>query len=376
MTAERQIRFWFFGLLVFLILLFFLSSVLLPFVAGMAIAYLLDPVCDKLEAMGASRTIATSIVTLIFLVVVLLVILLLIPLIVGQAARLLENLPGYLEFARAKVATLLTMIEMRVDDQMLEKLRSAVLGSADNVFSWLTTAVVGVLSGGVAVVNLLSLMVITPVVSFYLLRDWDKIVERVDGWLPRDHAEQIRELVKEVDSTLSGFLRGQGTVCLILGAFYAIGLSIAGLDFGLIVGMTAGILSIVPYVGSIVGLALSVGLALGQFDSLTPVIAVAAVFFAGQMLEGYILTPNLVGDKVGLHPVWLIFGLLAGGTLFGFVGILLAVPVAAVIGVGVRFGLGQYLASHYYRGTGRAALQEPAASAAAPDAQSEEKAES
>lgn len=355
MTAERQIRFWFFGLVVFLVLLFFLSSVLLPFVAGMAIAYLLDPVCDKLEAMGTSRTLATSIVTLIFLVIVLLVILLLIPLIVGQAARLLENLPGYLEFARTKIAMLLSMIEMRVDDQMLDKIRSAVLGSADNVFSWLTTAFVGLLSGGVAVVNLLSLMVITPVVSFYLLRDWDRIVERVDGWLPRDHAPQIRELVKEVDTTLSGFLRGQGMVCLVLGVFYAIGLSIAGLDFGLIVGMTAGILSIVPYVGSIVGLALSVGLALGQFDSLANVAAVAAVFFAGQMLEGYVLTPNLVGDKVGLHPVWLIFGLLAGGTLFGFVGILLAVPVAAVIGVGVRFGLGQYLASHYYRGTGKAA---------------------
>lgn len=351
MTAERQIRFWFFGFLAFLILVFFLSSVLLPFVAGMAIAYLLDPVCDKLEAMGASRTIATSIVTLIFLVLVLLAAVLLVPLLVGQAARLLENLPGYLEFLRAKVAMLLSMIEMRVDDQMLEKLRSAVLGSADNVISWLTTAFVGVLSGGVAVVNLLSLLVITPVVTFYLLRDWDRIVERVDGWLPRDHADVIRGLVKEVDTTLSGFLRGQGTVCLVLGVFYAVGLSIAGLDFGLIVGMTAGILSIVPYVGSIVGLALSVGLALGQFDSLTAVVAVAAVFFAGQILEGYILTPNLVGDKVGLHPVWLIFGLLAGGTLFGFVGILLAVPVAAVIGVGVRFGLGQYLTSHYYQGT-------------------------
>ncbi len=371
MTAERQIRFWLFGLLVFLILLFFLSSVLLPFVAGMAIAYLLDPVCDKLEKMGASRTLATSIVTLVFIVTVLLVILLLVPLIVGQAARLLENLPDYLGFARTKVAMLLSMIEMRVDDEMLEKLRSAVLGSADDVISWLTKALVGVLSGGVAVVNLLSLLVITPVVTFYLLRDWDRIVERVDGWLPRDHAEQIRDLVKEVDTTLSGFLRGQGTVCLVLGVFYAIGLSIAGLDFGLIVGMTAGILSIVPYVGSIVGLALSVGLALGQFDSLTPVAAVAAIFFAGQILEGYVLTPNLVGDKVGLHPVWLIFGLLAGGTLFGFVGILLAVPVAAVIGVGVRFGLGQYLASHYYKGVGQGTAEETGA----PDDDAKETAE-
>ncbi|WP_282609654.1 AI-2E family transporter [Pelagibius sp. Alg239-R121] len=353
MTAERQVRFWFFGLLTFLVLVFFLSSVLLPFVAGMAIAYLLDPVCDRLEAMGASRTLATSIVTLVFIIIVLLVIVLLVPLIVGQAARLLENLPGYFEFLRTKLSSLLTVIEMRVDDQMLEKFRSAVLGSADNVITWLSKAIVGVLSGGVAVVNVLSLLVITPVVTFYLLRDWDRIVEHLNGWLPRDHAPVIRDLTLQVDKTLSGFLRGQGMVCLTLGVFYALGLSIAGLDFGLIVGMIAGILSIVPYVGSIVGLALSVGLALVQFDSFTGVAIVAAVFFAGQILEGYVLTPNLVGDKVGLHPVWLIFGLLAGGTLFGFVGVMLAVPVAAVIGVGVRFGLGQYLASHYYRGSAR-----------------------
>ncbi len=362
MTAERQVRFWFFGLLTFLVLVFLLSSVLLPFVAGMAIAYLLDPVCDRLEAMGASRTLATSIVTLIFIIFVILVIVLIVPLVVGQAARLLENLPGYLEFLREKISTLLTAIEMRLDAQMLDKIRAAVLGSADNVISWITKALVGVLSGGVALVNVISLLVITPVVAFYLLRDWDRIVERVDGWLPRDHAGVIRDLVKQVDETLSGFLRGQGMVCLVLGAFYAIGLSLAGLDFGLIVGMLAGILSIVPYVGSIVGLALSVGLALGQFDSLTGVLVVAAIFFAGQILEGYVLTPNLVGDKVGLHPVWLIFGLLAGGTLFGFVGVLLAVPVAAVIGVGVRFGLGQYLASHYYQGAGAQTDSEQGAS--------------
>lgn len=353
MTAERQVRFWFFGLLTFLVLVFLLSSVLLPFVAGMAIAYLLDPVCDRLEAMGASRTLATSIVTLIFIIVVALVLVLLVPLVLGQAARLLENLPGYLEFLREKISTLLTVIEMKLDAQMLDKIRAAVLGSADNVISWISKALVGLLSGGVALVNVVSLLVITPVVAFYLLRDWDRIVERVDGWLPRDHADVIRDLVRQVDATLSGFLRGQGTVCLVLGVFYAIGLSLAGLDFGLIVGMLAGILSIVPYVGSIVGLALSVGLALGQFDSLTGVVIVAAIFFAGQVLEGYVLTPNLVGDKVGLHPVWLIFGLLAGGTLFGFVGVLLAVPVAAVIGVGVRFGLSQYLASHYYQGASR-----------------------
>jgi predicted PurR-regulated permease PerM len=350
MTAARQVRFWFFGLLTFLVLVFLLSSMLLPFVAGMAIAYLLDPVCDRLEVMGASRTLATSLVTLVFVILFLLVLVVLVPLLVGQGARLLTNMPDYLDFLRTRLSLVLNAVEMRVDADMLEKFRSAVLGSADSVFSWLSQALVGLLSGGVAVLNLVSLMVITPVVAFYLLRDWDRIVAQVDSWLPRDHADTIRDLARQVDETLSGFLRGQGTVCLALGVFYALGLTLAGLDFGLIVGMIAGIMSIMPYVGSIVGLLLSVGLALGQFESYTDVVIVAAVFFAGQMLEGYVLTPKMVGDKVGLHPVWLIFGLLAGGALFGFVGVLLAVPVAAVIGVGVRFGLGQYLNSNYFHG--------------------------
>ena len=203
-----------------------------------------------------------------------------------------------------------------------------------------------------AFANLISLLVITPVVAFYLLRDWDRLIARIDTWLPRDHAETIRERVREVDRTLAGFLRGQGTVCLILGLFYAIALSIAGLDFGLVVGLVAGLLSFIPYVGAIIGLVLSVGLALLQFDDWLRVAIVAGIFFVGQAVEGNFLTPKLVGESVGLHPVWIIFGLLAGGALFGFVGVLLAVPAAAVIGVGVRFALDRYLQSPYYRGGG------------------------
>jgi predicted PurR-regulated permease PerM len=218
--------------------------------------------------------------------------------------------------------------------------------------TWGTNLLGQVISGGVAIANLISLLVITPVVAFYLLRDWDRIVARVDTWLPRGHAGAIREQAREIDRTLAGFLRGQGTVCLILGVFYAIGLTLAGLDFGLVVGLVAGLLSFIPYVGAIVGLVLSVGLALVQFDDWLRIAVVAGIFFVGQAVEGNFLTPKLVGESVGLHPVWIIFGLLAGGALFGFVGVLLAVPAAAVIGVGVRFALGRYMQSPYYHGGG------------------------
>jgi predicted PurR-regulated permease PerM len=240
------------------------------------------------------------------------------------------------------------MVETRVDPVVLEQLKGYLAGSADRLFAWATDMIAGLLSGGAAAANTLSLLVITPVVAFYLLRDWDRIARTVDGWLPRAQAPTLRTLAREVDRTLAGFLRGQGTVCLLLGVFYALGLSLVGLDFGLVIGLLAGLLSFIPFVGSIVGLFLSVGLAVLQFDDWLPVAIVAGVFFVGQGLEGYVLTPRLVGRSVGLHPVWVIFAILAGGALFGFVGVLLAVPVAAVVGVGARFALSRYLASPYY----------------------------
>ncbi len=352
MTPERQVRFWLVGLGVFLVALYLLRGVLLPFVAGIAVAYLLDPLCDRLEGWGLSRTLATALLTTASLVLAVVAVLLLVPLLAGQVASLLESAPEYVETLRSQFARLLDTLEARVDPAMLERIEGAVAGSADRLVAWTTNLLGRLISGGVALANLISLLVITPVVAFYLLRDWDRIVERIDGWLPRDHAQTIRQLAREVDRTLAGFLRGQGTVCLILGLFYALGLTLAGLDFGLLIGLVAGLLSFIPYVGSIVGLVLSVGLALVQFDDWLRIAIVAAIFFFGQAVEGNFLTPRLVGESVGLHPVWVIFALLAGGALFGFVGVLLAVPAAAVIGVGVRFGLGRYVASPYYRGRG------------------------
>jgi len=353
MTAERQMRFWLIGLAVFAATLYLLSGVLLPFVAGMAVAYLLDPVCDRLERWGLSRGLATAVLTLLFLVLAVAALLLLVPLVAGQLVSLIENTPDYIDSLRGQFSHLIAGLESRIDPQLLERLRDAIAGSAGRSVEWATSMLGGVLTGGVAFVNLLSLLVITPVVAFYLLRDWDRIVTTVDSWLPRDHAVTIRRLAGEVDQRLAGFVRGQGTVCLSLGAFYAIGLSMADLQFGLVIGVVAGLLSFIPYVGAIVGMLLSVGLAMVQFDDWMRIAIVAGIFLVGQALEGYVLTPRLVGGQVGLHPVWVMFALLAGGALFGFVGMMLAVPTTAVIGVGVRFALASYLASPYYdRGSG------------------------
>lgn len=351
-AVARHARFWLIGLAVLLVAVYLLRTVLLPFVAGMAVAYLLDPVCDRLERWGLSRTWATALVTALFIVLAVAAVLLLVPLLAGQITRLAERLPDYVDVLRGNVGHLLDTLKAHLDPAMLDRVREAVQGSAGRIVGWATDAVGRLVSGGVALVNVLSLVVITPVVAFYLLRDWDRLIAKVDSWLPRDHADTIRDLAREVDTTLAGFLRGQGTVCLVLGLFYAIGLSIVGLDFGLVVGLMAGFLSFIPMVGSTLGLIASVGLAAVQFGDWIMVAVVAAIFLVGQAIEGNVLTPKLVGERVRLHPVWVIFGLLAGGALFGFVGVLLAVPVAAVIGVGARFALSRYMTSPYYRGAG------------------------
>ena len=216
----------------------------------------------------------------------------------------------------------------------------------------ISIGILGKFVGGLQITfNIISLFVITPVVAFYLLRDWDAIIARVDTYLPRAHVETIREQARLVDETLAGFLRGQFTVCLLLGLFYGIGLSLVGLEFGLVIGLGTGLVSFIPYFGMLIGFVVGVGLAIAQFHTLLPIAMVVVVFAVGQFLEGNFLTPKLVGDRVNLHAVWIMFALLAGAALFGFVGVLLAVPVAAVIGVLVRFSIARYRASPLYLGT-------------------------
>ncbi len=349
--AEREPwRFWLIGLGILILVLWALKGMLAPFLAGMAIAYLLDPLADRLERVKLPRWAATTVVLLAFAFAFVLVLLVLVPVVERQIAAFVNDWPEYQAGLQERIAPLLERLTAIVGPQDVEDLQSLLGQFGGDAMSWARAALAGIWRSGAAVVDLLSLLVITPVVAFYLLRDWDRMVARIDAYLPRAYAPTIRALVRQVDATLSSFIRGQGTVCLILGVFYAVALSIAGLNFAVIVGLGSGLLSFIPFVGSIGGFLISSAIALVQFDEWTPRIVVMAIFIFGQAVEGNVLTPKLVGGSVGLHPVWVMFALLAGGSLFGFTGVLLAVPVAAVIGVLVRFGLDRYRGSDYFQG--------------------------
>lgn len=350
MNARRQLWFWLIGFLLFLLCIYLLRSILLPFIAGMVIAYLVDPLCDRIEGWGCSRTVATSLITLGFILVIVIALLLLAPLLQDQIMRLIDLLPSLIAQAQKSMWPLLQMLQERWELDMTQ-LQNVIRNQTSTLVEWIGQTLGTLLSSGLALANLLSLIFITPVVSFYLLRDWDNLMAYINHLLPRRYAPIIREQIQSIDTVLAGFMRGQASVCLLLGTFYAAGLTLVGLDFGLMVGMVAGLFSFIPYMGTIIGFIAGIGLAFVQFSDWTPIIMVAGVFVSGQIIEGYFLTPRLVGTRVGLHPVMVIFALLAGGALFGFVGILLAVPVAAVVGVLTRFAIKQYVASDYYSGS-------------------------
>jgi predicted PurR-regulated permease PerM len=350
-NLRRQAMFWILAIVFLALFLFVFSEILLPFIAGMALAYFLDPVADRLQKIGLSRFWATIVILLAFVILLALVLVLVVPALSKQLAGLVEGIPGYISALQDLVTNF--------DSKWLERtlgVNAADLRAGLNSFlgqgtGFLTTLFKSIWSSGLAIINLGSLFVVTPVVAFYMLLDWDRMVAKVDSWIPRQYLETVRGIAREMDHSIAGFVRGQGTLCLILGIYYATGLTIVGLNFGLLIGLLAGLISFIPYVGSLTGLFLAVTVALVQFSPHWLWIgAVLVVFFTGQFIEGNILQPKLVGSSVGLHPVWLMFALLAFGTLFGFVGLLIAVPASAAIGVLVRFGLSRYLDSPLYRG--------------------------
>lgn len=350
MTIGEQVRWWGIGLLALILLLALLSNVLTPFLMGAAIAYFTDPLADRLERRGFSRVMATVVITALALVVFTLSLAILTPLVIDQVALAINAAPAMVDsvqtFLEESVLPLMNIdnAEGTALSQALEKFEVQVKDLSVRVLE-------GVWSLSIAGVQTASLAVITPVVAFYLLLDWDRMIARIDDLLPREHAATIRRLALDVDDVLAGFVRGQLTVCVILGTFYAAGLILVQLPFGLIVGLFAGLISFIPFVGSILGGALSIGIALFHFwNDPIWIAVVAAIFAVGQVVEGNYLSPKMVGDHVGLHPVWLMFSLSAFGALFGFTGLLIAVPTAAVIGVFLRFSLEQYKRSRLYRG--------------------------
>ena len=325
------------------------ASVLTPFVAAAVMAYALDPPTSRLTRLGLPRGISALLMILLALTAVLLFALLLYPLLLAQIGLLVYRIPQYALLIQGWARGVLTELQQNFGSELVnDRLRDLVSGQAASMLSILLSTVTGVIGSSFAIFNVLSLAVVTPVVGFYLLRDWPHVISMVNSWLPVRYAMVIRAQAREVDRVLSAWVRGQALCCLILALFYAVGLSMAGLDLGLIVGLTAGLLSFIPYVGSISGAVTSIGLALAQFPDWRGVTTVGGVLVAGHILEGYIIYPRFLGDRVELPAVWVIFALFAGAAAFGFVGVMLAVPIAATIGVLCRFWLRRYLASPLY----------------------------
>ena len=346
LPVRKQLKYWGLAAAVFIALLWLLGDVLLPFVLGGAIAYFLDPVADRLERMGLSRAAATAVITLLSIIAFVIIALLVIPSLVSQAIQLFNLAPQLFQDLRG---FLVDHFPDLLDEN--STLHQSLLSVGETIRERGGELLNTVVSSAMSVLNVVILLIVAPVVAVYLLLDWDRMIARIDSLVPLDHAPVVRRLARDIDRTLASFIRGMGTVCLILGTYYAIALMLVGLQFGLVVGFIAGLITFIPYLGALIGGALAIGLGLFQFwGDWVSIALIAGVFVIGQVVEGNILTPKLVGGSVGLHPVWLLLALSVFGTLFGFVGMLVAVPVAAAFGVIARFGVEQYLESRLYRG--------------------------
>ena len=372
LPVKTQLQYWGVAALVFGAILWLLGDILLPFILGGAIAYVLDPLADRLERLGFSRVLATSAIMLSAFLAFLIAVALIFPTLRDQSVALFNSVPTIVE-------NLYQWLETKFPNLLdrLPTVNESLTSLGNTIQSRGADLVNGLVSSVSSIVNILLLIVIVPVVAFYLLMDWDNMVAKIDALVPRDHVKTVREVAGEIDRTLASFIRGQGTVCLILGVYYAIALMLAGLNYGIVVGFIAGLISFIPYVGALVGGGLALGLALfqywgsisstGQTERMVDGIAVmetvtiystdwvsiaivGAIFAIGQVAEGNFLTPKLVGNSVGLHPVWLILALTVFGNLFGFVGMLVGVPLAAMLGVVARFMIAQYKAGLLYRG--------------------------
>jgi predicted PurR-regulated permease PerM len=361
-SLERQVLFWTAIFAVLLFALHVLGSTVTPFAAGIALGYLLDPVVSKMEKLGLNRLSASGLILVVFTAVFALVLVVVAPILGNQLVSFAQRLPGY--------AMRLQTLAIDEGNALIEKygggwlsslglgeqLSSAQIQKSIGDFvaqgaQWLVNAMKSLVSGGAAVFNFLALLIITPVVAFYILIDWNRMIAEIDSWLPLDHRDRLRAIAAEINRALAGFIRGQSLVCLFDGLWYGLGLTLIGLDFGFVIGVIAGLLSFVPYVGSLSALVLSIGVALVQgWPSLKLVVMAVGVVVCGQFLEAYVVSPKLVGGSIGLHPVWLMFALLAFGQLFGFVGLVVAVPTAAAIGVLARHLIALYLSSPFYRG--------------------------
>ena len=359
---QRQITLWAVAIGAFAVVVNTLGSEIAPFICGIAVGYLLNPVAHRLQRLGFSRMTASLTILLAFAGAVGLAGVTLVPALLKEIAQFSDKLPGYITTLQTMVSTKGAQFLSEHGGPWLQKLGLGETFTADQVQkavgdlmsqsgAWALAGLKKLAVGGAALVSFLSFLIVTPVVAFYILVDWHKMIDTVDSWLPRDNRAELRQIAAEIDHALAGFLRGQSVVCLFLGLWFGIGLTLIGLDFALLIGVTGGVLSFMPYIGSLTALVLALGVAIVQKGADLHMLAMTlGVIASGEFLEGYVISPKLVGESIGLHPVWLIFALFAFGELFGFTGLLVAVPTSAALGVIVRHLIRSYQQSPLYRG--------------------------
>ncbi len=347
-TRAYRLLFWLGLLALVIVALGLVQPILMPFATGFAIAYVLAPVVTRIEAWGVRRSLASLFVLATFLLGLALILLILVPLIQGQIVQLISRVPNLVRALQDQLGQLILLLQEHLPAEDVSKVRDLLSTKLAEAMTWLAGLVQGMITSSLAILNILSLVVVTPIVTFFLLRDWEKMVAQIDSYLPRQSLKTVRGQARLVSDTLVGFVHGQALICLILAIYYSVALTLAGLASGIALGLLIGILGIIPLLGVTTGFILAIGLAASQFGTFSAILTVCGIFVVGQLAEANILTPKLLGDRVHLHPVWVIFALFAGGTLYGFVGVLVAVPAAAVIGVLARFALSCYRRSSLY----------------------------
>lgn len=348
MTLRAHALFWALATALFLAAVWILKDMLLPFIVGLAIAYLLGPVVTRMIRAGVPRGLAAILILLSFFAVLGLVLAMMIPFIYRELVQLAQDLPRYADQVQDYLTPYISWLQNILPVGDLSSFQDTLKNNIGRAFRFGGTLVVGLVGGGKAVGGFAAFMILAPIVAFFMMEEWVRITKWIDDMIPRGSYDTVRDLLSQIDRKLSGFVRGQLIVSVILGISYAIALSLAGLKFGFLIGLMAGFLSIIPLVGSTIGLIVSVAVAWFQSGEPGYVGMIAAIFLVGQFLEGNIITPRIMGKSVGLHPLWILFALVAGGALFGIVGMFLAVPVAAVIGVLGAFAITQYRKSPYY----------------------------
>jgi predicted PurR-regulated permease PerM len=347
---RNQLLFWAATFLLLFLFVWVFKSILLPFVLGIVVAYLLNPIVNKLGTYGLNRTLAALTILSCFILALLLLLALTIPVLYRELSSLIQDMPQLYDRVMAYIQPYISQAQNALGVGRADPM-AVLKENAEGALSAGKTILSGLAAGGAFLTSLLTVIVIMPIVAFFMMQEWPDILKRVRNLLPREHKDTILDLLAKMDKKMAGFIRGQLTVAFILGISYAISLSLAGLNYGFLIGIGAGLFSIIPMVGSTLGLLVAVLVAWLQSGDITFVAIIAGIFLLGQLIEGNFLSPKLIGDSVGLHPLWVFFALMAGGALFGIVGMLIAVPITAVISVLAAFMIEQYKQSHYYLGT-------------------------